>query len=891
MIIRVYSTESGLGVQKRPVRAFFVCGTIYSYSLGEFYFVMSENVFIPRMKQSIEEKEEVVISKEDLTGRFLYQIAQYTVVGLFGAVLLFFTPGLWATLGFDKVIVTTAFIIVAVVMLSLLSLRRSKVSTIVPLTAILFWVTVFASFASAVLSGDTQDALRGSVFETQTTGFFVLLALSMTVPLVLQRSKNMTVRAMVVFSIAATLSLVYVLLRLILGADFLPLQSFSSITSSPIGTFNDQAIFAGLVIVMSLITLVQLPLKTAMQYLFTGLIGIALFILAVANFFNVWIVVGFFAFLILMYILSRDVLFKSEEEQNTNSSRLVIVVAALICVLSVSFVVAGDLMGTKMQQMTGVDYVEVRPSIGATIDIARGVYAENALFGIGANRFADAWQLHKDPAINETIFWDTDFSAGSGFVPTVFVTSGLLGGLLLVAFHIGLLYLGYRMLLRSEKRDPYWYYLGVVSFAAATFIWGMSYVYVPGTTLLILGALFTGLTFAAASALLPDSIKTIPLTTNRRRGFFLMAMIILLVTASVVTIFTVGRQYFAQAEFSKAQATANTVEAVAEAASASYALYPDDRFLSARAQAYLSSINQLLQVSEPTEEQQQIFVAAAEEALLAAEEAVKKDSSNPDHHAVLASVFSGLAAAGVAGADKRVETSLAEAMRLDPRNPSYQLIVAQAAARTGDLEKARSMIAQALELKRNFTPAMYLSAQLDIGEGNVEAAIATTRSIITMEPRNPTRYFQLGVLLSATDALPEAIAAYRSAIALDPQYANARYLLALAYLNNRENEAALAQLRVVQETNRENQQLEDLIRQVESGQYVIPVNSGIETPITEQTPGEDSADGTITPGDVDSDLVTPVNTISGGEGTENTATTSTAPAEGGSETSVDAPGV
>ncbi|NCT01822.1 tetratricopeptide repeat protein [Candidatus Parcubacteria bacterium] len=826
---------------------------------------MSENVFIPKMKYPTEPEEEMFESKEDATGKFLQLIAQYAVVGLFGVVLIFFTPGLYATLGFDKVVLSMSLVAIVLVASSLLSLRKDKMVTILPVTLLLFWVTAFVSFSSAILSGDMQDALRGSVFETQTTGFLIVLALSMSVPLVLQGSKSKTTLAMLGFGFATTISLVYISARLILGADFLPLQSFYLISNSPIGTFNDQAIFAGLIIVMSLTTLVQLPRKTTMQYLFVALIGIALFILAVTNFFNVWIAVGFFSFSVLLFTLSRDVVFKETKRQNAVDFRVIIAVAAVICVTSVSFIAAGDFLGKKMQQMTGVNYVEVQPSFEATIGIARGVYTENAFFGIGANRFVDAWQQYKNPAINETIFWDTDFSAGSGFVPTIFVTNGILGGVLLVAFHIGLLYLGYRMLLLPGKQDPYWYYIGIISLVASCFIWGMSYVYVPGATLLILGALFTGLTFVAAAALLPYTVKTIPLTTNRSRGFFLMVIIILLVSISIFSVYTVGKQYLAQSQFNKVQATATEIEKIATVASTSYALYQDDRFLSARAQAYLVTVNQLLQVSEPTEVQQQTFITTAEQALLAAEEAVKKDSSNPDHHAVLAGVYSTLAAAGVEGANKRVETSFAEAMRLDPQNPNYHLILAQVAARNGEADTARAILTKALELKRNFTPALYLSAQLDISEGNVESAITTTRSIITMEPRNPTRYFQLGVLLSATNAIPEAIAAYRSAIALDPQYANARYLLGLAYLNNQENEAALKELRVVQETNQENQQLADLITQVESGQYVIPLNPSIETPVTEPTVREGSTTGTLIPENIDSDLVTSINTISAAE--------------------------
>jgi tetratricopeptide (TPR) repeat protein len=188
---------------------------------------------------------------------------------------------------------------------------------------------------------------------------------------------------------------------------------------------------------------------------------------------------------------------------------------------------------------------------------------------------------------------------------------------------------------------------------------------------------------------------------------------------------------------------------------------------------------------------------------------------------------------------------------------------AQMAVRTGNIEGARQNITEALNLKRNFTQALFLSAQLDIAEGNTDSAIATTRAIITLEPNNPTRYFQLGLLLSAANRLDEAVAAYQAAIRLDPDYANARYLLALAYLNQGQNEPALNELRIVQQTNQDNAQLQVLIEQVESGGFEIPQDLGLEPPVSETEPGDEGfEEGVITEGGVDTDLVTPVNTVS-----------------------------
>lgn len=840
---------------------------------------MSNNVFIPKVgsvqNNSTQEPEASVnkSGKIDSIGQLFLSVAQYSVVVTMGLVAVFFTPGLYASLNFDKVLLVVVFGMIIVTSLAFVSLRTARVQTVVPLTLIFFWLFILAALLSGLFSGDTLDALRGSVMETQTVAFLATLGLAMMMPLVLQRSKLMSIKALSLFAITAGIVLFYNVFRVLVGPDVLALGSFGSVTVSPVGGFNDLALFSAIVVILGLVTLVQLPLKTWMQGVLSAIMLMALFLLGVVNFFYVWVVVGFFGLLLFLYLISRDTLFQSLDDRPVTVSKLAILMTAIVCVFSAVFVVAGDYVGGKLGEWTEINYVEVRPSFSATTDIASAVYSDNALLGIGANRFADAWRVNKDRNINETIFWDTDFNAGSGYVPTLFVNLGLLGGILLVIAHLAYLRLGYRMLLKSGAADPYWYYFGLISFAAAAFIWGMSYLYVPGTAILLLGALFTGCSFAASGALLPSGIKTIPLTISRRRGFLLMAVTVIVISFSVATLFTTGKQYVAASGFIKAQRVATDTAELDQAIAESYNLYPDDRFLSARAQMRLAEMNSLLNVQEPTEGEQQRLLLAAEQGLVLAEQAVLRDETNPDHHALLAGMYSALAVAGVEGAAERADASLSQGQSYDPKNPGYYLLKAQLLARSGEVDAAREAIQTSLQLKRNYTPALLLLAQLDIATGNTATAIGTTQAIITLEPNNPTRYYQLGVLLIAEERLEEAVGAFSQALRLDTQYANARYMRALALLDLGEKDLALADLRLVESTNQENLQLKALIEQVEANEFVAP-SVGDIAPVGEQEGQESNDTATITEEDVSTDLVNPVNTIpdTGEANTENNET-------------------
>ena len=368
---------------------------------------MSGSPFVPRVYQG---GEQVVTAPKpvgpDKIGTMILKVEQYLVASLLFLIPVFFIPGLPASLGFDKVLIATIIALSTLVLLGLSSLRYTKVNTVLPLSLGAFWIIVLVAIISGALSGDIMDTLRGSVFEPQTAGFLAVMGLLMTAPLVLQRSKKMSLNTLIFFGAGAGLVLLYNLARILFGAEFLQLSSFGAQTVSPVGGFNDLAIFSALAIIIALITLLQLPLKKLHQIIIAVFTIIALMLMMVVNFFNLWLLVGFFALLLLVYIFSRDMLFSTEGETKTPISPVLILVTILVCVVSIMFVVAGDYIGTKINTATGIEYLEVRPSITATIDITKGVYQEDVLLGTGPNRFVDAWRLYKDPAINETIFWN-----------------------------------------------------------------------------------------------------------------------------------------------------------------------------------------------------------------------------------------------------------------------------------------------------------------------------------------------------------------------------------------------------------------------------------------------------------------------------------------------------
>jgi len=829
---------------------------------------MSQTIFAPKLTQAdsapvhkpeYDDVATVDTAPADQTNTWLIGIARWVVIGFAGLLPIFFIPGLWGSLGFQKVLLAMVAVGGVSILLALLSLRTRTVSTVLPLSLLIFFGVVATAVVSALFSPNWNEAFRGSLVETQTVAFLALLGGVMAIGLVMQYAKRAMYRFFVVLMTGGLLLLTYVSIRLLAG-PILPFNSFLDATSSPVGTFNDLAVFAGLIVLLSLVALIQLRLTTGVKALVSVATIAALFVLAAVNFFYVWLIVGFFSLLVLLYLISYDTLFRYGDAAPSKytPSRLAIIVTAVVCVVSAGFVVAGENIGGIVGEQLEISYLEVRPSLGATTDILQATYTEDLFFGAGPNQFESSWRSFKDTSINQTIFWNTDFRAGSGYIPTMFINLGLVGGLLLIAFHAWYLWNGALMLLRPTNPDSFWYFVGLVSFTGAVFLWGMSYVYVPGATLLLLAALLTGISFAARGMLLPERMKVITLATNHKRGFALMALVIMLISSVMGAWFTVGKQYSAHATFAQAQATQTDVSAIDQAASLAYQLYPDDQFLIVRAQIALFEMNEILALSEPSESDQQRFITVSTQGLAFAEAAVAEASDNPAHLLILASLYNNLAIVGIEGAAERVQTAIATARALDPKNPIYDFVTAQFAVNRNDLESVRPALLRALEQKNNFSEALNLLAQLDIQEGNTEAAITTTQAIIRLEPNNATRYYQLGILQTAAENLTAAATAYREALRIDPDFANARYSLALLQINDGELDAALTSLLSLQAANADNVELQQLITSLQNG--TLPDINANPSSVSEVEPvvSEDNVTSQIAP---ESDLLTPLNTV------------------------------
>lgn len=796
----------------------------------------------------------------------LQGISHWILIVIFGLLPLLFVPVPAVLLGYTKTAVVIFGAAAALIFLSLSVLRSGKLSFSVSYALAAFWGVVLITGVSALLSGDIRDAIIGDTLDIHTTAFVLLLAAVATIWTLINISKKSVMRLYMLIILSTLVLAVYHILRLLFGFEFLSFGIFGSATATPIGGWNDLALFFSLAVLISLVTLEQLPLKGTGKALFGAVIGAGLIMLAAINFFFVWVVLALVSLVMVVYSLGKDRFIQNAEAERSKDkpqSMAAVVAAVVVFVVSILFILGGPALSQTMSNITGVSYVEVRPSFEATADIAQGVYTENAFLGTGPNRFADAWREHKNPTINTTAFWNTSFQSGSGYIPTFFVTTGVLGGIAWLLFFVLLVVSGVRMVFRSGDHDTVWYFIGTSSFVGAVFIWGMSFVYVPGNVILLLGALCTGLMFVAQGALNPKQLRTLTLARNRQTGFMLTLAIIVIIAASVGAMYVSGRQYVAAYLFADSGQIPQLEENLGEIEGKllqAFELTQNDLFVRRLAEYQIALINLL--ISQPAaEDTQQRFQQAVQQGRIAAQLATETDATNPENWGALGRLYGALVPLQVEGSYTFAKEALERARDLDPKNPLWLLLLAQLEAQSQNIDAAYQNIREAITLKPNYSDAIFFLSQLDIAQGNVQAAIDATRAIISIEPQNPARYYQLGVLEAAQQNHEVAIAAFEEAVRLNTSYSNARYFLALSYAAVGRANDAEAQLQRVLELNPGNELVLGLLQELETT-GTISLGGGESDQLVEEDEVEvpEATDDDVTTDTApDTPLVSPVN--------------------------------
>lgn len=800
----------------------------------------------------------------------LEKYSTWIILGMLFLLPILFVPSLNIPFQFTKTVLVFVGIFLALILFFVSRLKEGKLS--VPYNSILLalWLLPVAYFVTSIFSSSPRSSFLGSSFEIDTFSYIAVMALFTTLIVLLFRRKEMTLHAYIVLFSSFIVLWLFQGLRLIFGPEFLSFNVLTLPTSNVLGKWNDLAIFFGLATVLTLVTLASLQLSKSFKRVFYLMLLISLFFLAVVNFNIVWIIVGVFSLGFFVHSISagrfdwkkaapaeineEESHEHKTEEPNTSTLSLP---ALIVLIVSVIFILGGDTVGNAVSSRFNISQIEARPSWQTTIDIGKETYRDNPVFGSGPNTFVKQWTKFKPQAINNTIFWNADFITGIGTIPTSFVTTGILGVLAWVLFLSLYIYGGLRALILSPVDNRFSYYISLSSFLAGLYLWVLAVFYTPNVVLVTLAFFFTAV-FIASLRHYSTRFRevTFVFANNPKTGFVSVLGLTILLLVTIVGIYTVGREYVAATKFQNGVVALNVSGNIDQAEARileSVNLSTSDRSNRLLADINVGRIGILQSRTDLSEDQLRAeFQRLLALAIQNGQRATDIDGTNYQNWLALGRVYQSVVPLGIEGAYENAITSFEQALVLSPSNAGIFLTLARLEVARGETQAARDFIREAVQLKSDYTEAIFLLSQIEIAEGNLEEAIRSVEAASIIAPNNPVVFFQLGLLRYNENNNDNAIAAFERAVGLNEVYSNARYFLGLAYGRVGRTEDAILQFERIEELNPDNQEVKIILGNLRAGRAPfentvppaeppeqreeLPIEEGIPTDPEEELP-------------------------------------------------------
>lgn len=749
------------------------------------------------------------------------RIARWSTFLLCGLLPFFFVPTAWVSIGQAKILLVVVLVVVATI--AWIAAALSEGTLRVPKSSLLLaaFLVPMAYLASALGTGASYASFIGGT-ATQDTVVTVMIwyALFVACTNVLGAGVNRLVTATRLFILGGAVVLLIQIFHLALPS-FTFGDALVGQAASVIGSWHDLGIFLGLLLFLSL-ALIPSPLVTNRLWksLLIGIAALSGALLVIANFRDVLVALGVVSIIYAIYLWFTSRGF-DEMTRHRFTRRAILWVVAVIAFTGLYF--GGNVIHTTLPTPLQVTRLEVRPSWQGTFEIGSQVFTQPStiFFGTGPNTFPRDWGMHKPLSVNATQFWNIDFYSGVGFIPTSFVTVGLLGVVAWAAVCLALLMSIWRMFRRrGEFSSMNTLRAGVIGGAA--YMTAFHVLYVPGPalsaiTFILFGAVVAGELLGGA---IRDRVWSLSFNSWQGRiGSVILVMFVFLVlfggiqsTRTLLSDILVNRgvvMYNTNGDLAQASRT------VGEA----LLVWPgNDRAHRAAVELGILQFAQLAAAGSTDKaalaELQNTLTATVQHGLTA----VTIGGANYQNWLSLARLYGELAGVGVEGAEDRARSAYEEAFKNNPTNPLPLLELAQMDLLAGDDVSAQRNLSAALEIKPNLAVALFLLSQIDARAGDLPAARGKAEAVVQLAPDDALGWYNLGTIYYAEHTYGNAVLAFERAVGIQNDYSNALFLLSASYTYLERFEESATALKAVAALNPANTSLPDMITALEAGE-------------------------------------------------------------------------
>jgi tetratricopeptide (TPR) repeat protein len=734
--------------------------------------------------------------------------------------LVFLTTN-YAPIDTAKNIVITFGILIAVIFYVISSIKARTLSfpkNAVTTSGLVVFITIIIS---ALLSDNIQKSIIGQGFEVGTASFLCLLFISsLLVYKLVTKNKDRVMWVYVAITAAFIILSIFQIIRLFVDPSFLNFGVLTSATSTLIGKWYDFGIFAGIIFLLSFFSLRLLNMQKGMKFLLYVLFLLSLLILIIVNSLLIW-----FSIFIVIFGYGVYNFHKSKKSR-------ISIFTIILLVVSLAFAVKG----TDIAKVAGLQFNSETRELALpwqfTLDIASNTIKEKPFWGAGSNRFVNQYLINKPAVINSSDFWQLEFTNGFGFIPTFLVTGGTIGIIAWILFLIFFTRAGV-VSLKRDTEESLTKFFSISTFLISSFLWLMMIVYSPTHVILFLTFVFTGLFISSI-----QNDKTIKIDSRNITLILSVITLLILIFWTLAYIKkTVSLHYFTNGIELLNSTDQLAIEKAEDKFKSALSWDKSDIYYQALAEIDIAKIQILAQQlqdqikkdqKQPNQDSLQKLNSVIDEALQYSGNAILIDNTNYYNYISGARVSELALSLKINNAYESAKSFYSEALKYNPYNPSIYLSLARLEVSQGKFDQAQKYIGIALQIKQNYTEAIFLLSQIQVNNGQIKDAITSVQFAIQTQPNNSLLYFQLGLLQYNDKNYQGAVDALQKAIQINDQYANARYFLGLAYARLGKNPDAIIQFENLNSTNPENDEVKEILTNLKAGKSPF---SDVKTPI------------------------------------------------------------
>jgi len=486
--------------------------------------------------------------------------------------------------------------------------------------------------------------------------------------------------------------------------------------------------------------------------------------------------------------------------------------------------------------------LEVSPSLGATFDVSKEMLKSslrNMILGFGPGTFKYGWSKFRSPALNQTIFWNIRFTKGGAEILEVLGTMGTLGTIFYLALIFFALFFGLKTIFQGAKKDQFseWI-LALGIFCSLLYLSIIKFLYPSNLSLEFLWWVF----FGSLVVFLPQKVKIFDLKAEPKVSFLFSFLAILILVGTIFLFWLEGTRYFAEVKYAEALRFAGDFEKVEPLLLEAIRWNPQQEiFWQDLAQVYLAKANQeILRIDIPEQERARRVSNFVANSVAASKRATEIAPENVLNWQIRGEVYRNIIGWSEGAFDWAVNC-YERAQALEPTNPfilvqlggvyltQANLLLGTPEA-TSNLQKAEDYIKKALELKPDYAQAHFQMALVYETQGKREEAISTLEGLkraapfwwIAYDPMQDVGLaFQLGVLYYRDEKYDEAQEEFERAVALSPNYSNARYFLGLIYDRKGQKGKAIEQFVEIEKFNPENEEVKRILANLRMGKPAL----------------------------------------------------------------------